>query len=302
MVTPFAQIDQIILYIVWRVFLKKDLYVYEKTMTDSLKLFNSSEFGEMRTYRDPNTGDVWFCLADVCKALDLMNPRKVKTTLTERGLILLNVRDLDNTVTNSYGIPTEEMRGNPNMTFIDEGNLYQVIFQSRKPNAAKFREWVCYEVLPSIRNHGVYMTTETIAEVLKNPDLIIGMATELKKEQEARKKLQETVNKNKPKVEYADAILESEGSILIKELALWLQKNGIKIGQLKLYEWMRENDYTYKEGEMKNLPKQKWIEKGYFTLKKSKYTKDNNVMTSTTAKITEKGQQYFIEKFRSHTA
>ena len=286
-------------------------------MSDSLKLFNSSEFGEMRTYRDPNTGDVWFCLADVCKALDIKNLGNVKAALTNKGLISLNKReldnnihtmdvipteDLDNTVTNSYGIPTEEMRGNPNMTFIDEGNLYQVIFQSRKPNAAKFREWVCYEVLPSIRNHGVYMTTETIAEVLKNPDLIIGMATELKKEQEARKKLQETVNKNKPKVEYADAILESEGSILIKELALWLQKNGIKIGQLKLYEWMRENDYTYKEGEMKNLPKQKWIEKGYFTLKKSKYTKDNNVMTSTTAKITEKGQQYFIEKFRSQTA
>ena len=271
-------------------------------MSDSLKLFNSSEFGEMRTYRDPKSGEVWFNLNDVCKALELTNPSIVKKTLTNKGLISLNVRELGGTLSNTYGTPAKDLGGNPNMTFIDEGNLYQVIFQSRKPNAAKFREWVCYEVLPSIRNHGVYMTTETIAEVLKNPDLIIGMATELKKEQEARKKLQETVNKNKPKVEYADAILESEGSILIKELALWLQKNGIKIGQLKLYEWMRENDYTYKEGEMKNLPKQKWIEKGYFTLKKSKYTKDNNVMTSTTAKITEKGQQYFIEKFRSQTA
>ena len=264
-------------------------------MSDSLKLFNSSEFGEMRTYCDPKSGEVWFCLADVCKALDIKNFGNVKASLTSKGLISLNKRELDNNIHTMDVIPTEEMRGNPNMTFIDEGNLYQVIFQSRKPNAAKFREWVCYEVLPSIRNHGVYMTTETIAEVIKNPDLIIGMATELKK-------LQETVNKNKPKVEYADAILEAEGSILIKELALWLQKNGIKIGQLKLYEWMRENDYTYKEGEMKHLPKQKWIEKGYFTLKKSKYTKDNNVMTSTTAKITEKGQQYFIEKFRSQTA
>ena len=137
-----------------RVFFKKDLYVYEKTMTVSLKLFNSSEFGEMRTYRDPKSGEVWFCLADVCKALDIKNLGNVKAALTNKGLISLNKReldnnihtmdvipteDLDNTVTNSYGIPTEEMRGNPNMTFIDEGNLYQVIFQSRKPNAAKFR-------------------------------------------------------------------------------------------------------------------------------------------------------------------
>ena len=119
---------------------KKDLYVYEKIMVDSLKLFNSNEFGGMRTYRDPNTGDVWFCLADVCKALDLMNPRKVKTTLTERGLILLNMRDLDNTVTNSYGTPAKDLGGNPNMTFIDEGNLYQVIFQSRKPKKKRIRD------------------------------------------------------------------------------------------------------------------------------------------------------------------
>lgn len=255
---------------------------------NTLKIFNSNEFGEMRTYRDPKSGEVWFCLADVCKALDLSNPSKV-------------AGDLPDGLTISYPI-FDSLGREQNATFVNESGLYRTIFKSRKEKALRFQDWVCSEVLPSIRNHGVYMTTETIAEVLKNPDLIIGMATELKKEQEARKKLQETINKNKPKVEYADAILEAEGNILIKELALWLQKNGIKIGQLKLYEWMRENDYTYKEGEMKNLPKQKWIEKGYFTLKKSKYTKDNNVMTSTTAKITEKGQQYFIEKFRSQTA
>ena len=123
-------------------------------MSDSLKLFNSSEFGEMRTYRDPNTGDVWFCLADVCKALDINNSRNVKTSLMDRGLISLNVKelgstvhtmdrtpteDLDNTITQSNETPTKDLGGNPNMTFIDEGNLYQVIFQSRKPNAAKFR-------------------------------------------------------------------------------------------------------------------------------------------------------------------
>ena len=255
---------------------------------NSLKIFNSNEFGKMRTYRDPNTGEVWFNLNDICNALGIANSRNVRSRLDDDVC-------LTDAILDSLG-------RTQNATFVNESGLYEVIIRSDSPKAKPFRKWVCSEVLPSIRNHGVYMTTETIAEVIKNPDLIIGMATELKKEQEARKKLQETVNKNKPKVEYADAILESEGSILIKELALWLQKNGIKIGQLKFYEWMRENDYTYKEGEMKNLPKQKWIEKGYFTLKKSKYTKDNNVMTSTTAKITEKGQQYFIEKFRSQTA
>lgn len=272
---------------------------------NNLKLFNSNEFGKMRTCCDPNTGEIWFCLADVCKALDIKNLGNVKATLTSKGLISLNKRELDNNIHTMDVIPTEDLdntvsqtdgnnRGNPNMTFIDEGNLYQIIFQSRKPNAAKFKEWVCYEVLPTIRRTGMYATSD----LLDNPDLAIEIFQQLKIEREEKKRLQATINENKPKVDYADAILESDGSILIKEMALWLQKNGIKIGQLKLYEWMRENGYTYKEGEMKNLPQQKWIEKGYFTLKKSMYFKDNEAKTSTTAKITEKGQQYFLEVFK----
>lgn len=149
------------------------------------------------------------------------------------------MRELDNTLGSSEGIP----RGNPNMTFIDEGNLYQVIFQSRKPNAAKFKEWVCYEVIPSIRKHGAYMTMETIEEVLKNPDLIIGMATELKTEQEARKKLQAEAKVNEPKVKFANALMSSESSILISQLASILTQNGHKIGQNRLFEWLRKNGH-----------------------------------------------------------
>ena len=263
-----------------------------------IKLFNSNEFGEMRTYCDPESGEIWFSLNDICKALELTSPSKVKKTLSPQGIRVLNIRELDNTLNSIQGIPEKDLRGNPNMTFVDEGNLYQTISQSRKKNAVKFRDWVWREVVPTIKRTGMYATED----LLDNPDLMIKILVQLKAEREEKKRLQETINENKPKVEYADAILESEGSILIKELALWLQKNSIKIGQLQLYKWMRENDYTYKEGEMKNLPKQKWIEKGYFTLKKSKYIKDDNIMTSTTAKITEKGQQYFLDMFKTKTA
>lgn len=240
---------------------------------NNLKLFNSNEFGEMRTHCDPNTGDVWFNLNDVCRALDIKNPSDAKTTLTSKGITTLNMRELDNTLGSSEGIP----RGNPNMTFIDEGNLYQVIFQSRKPNAAKFKEWVCYEVIPSIRKHGAYMTMETIEEVLKNPDLIIGMATELKTEQEARKKLQAEAKVNEPKVKFANALMSSESSILISQLASILTQNGHKIGQNRLFEWLRKNGHLHENTESRNLPKQKWIEKGYFEIKTSVYF-DNKAM------------------------
>lgn len=214
---------------------------------NSLKIFNSSEFGEMRTYCDPKSGDVWFCLADVCKALDLTNPRKVKTTLTDRGLILLNVRELDNTVgttdgtpteenstvTNSYGTPTEDLDstlhsmeetptkdlgGNPNMTFVNESGLYDVIFCSKSPKAIPFRKWIWSEVL----------FKDTVKGLLGNPDFMIKILEKLKAEKEENKRLQQIIDENKPKVDFANAALESVGSALTKELALWLQKDNRK--------------------------------------------------------------------------
>ena len=132
-------------------------------------------------------------------------------------------KDLDNTVTNSYGIPTEEMRGNPNMTFIDEGNLYQVIFQSRKPNAVKFKEWIWSEVL----------FKDTVKGLLGNPDFMIKILEKLKAEKEENKRLQQIIDENKPKVDFANAALESVRSALTKELALWLQKDNRKRSTLK---------------------------------------------------------------------
>lgn len=143
------------------------------------------------------------------------------------------------------------------------------------------------------------MTAETIEEVLKNPDLIIGMATELKTEQEARKKLQAEAKENEPKVKFANALMSSESSILISQLASILTQNGYKIGQNKLFEWLRKNDYLHENTENRNLPKQKWIEKGYFEIKTSVYF-DNKAMalkTKSTPKITMKGVEHILNIF-----
>ena len=263
---------------------------------NSLKIFNSNEFGKMRTYRDPNTGKVWFCLADVCKALDLVNPSKVKTTLTERGLILLNARDLDNTVTNSYGIPTEDLDstltisegtptkdlgGNPNMTFIDEGNLYQVIFQSRKPNAVKFKEWICYEVLPSIHKYGVYITKE-----VANDDKRLNEAIQAIKEE------------YKEKIEFADAFLGSEDSAYIGVFADYLTKNGVKIGRNQLFKWFKEKKVLVMYGD-EYYPSAKYMKMGLFDLDASIISKTNGLKKiSHTVKITPKGMNYFLKKIQ----
>lgn len=223
--------------------------------------FNSNEFGKVRTMVDEGN-EPWFCLKDICDCLDIANPRDVKSRLDEDEVKILNIREtLDSTVGLTDATPTKDLGGNPNMTFVNEAGLYDVIVRSDSPKAKPFRKWVCSEVLPSIRKHGAYMTENTIEDILSNPDTLIRLATDLKKERARRQEAEKINEANAPKVRFADACLSSDSSVLIKHFALYLQKNGIKIGQLKLYEWMRKNGYLYTTGEMKNKPVQEWLDK-----------------------------------------
>lgn len=133
---------------------------------NNIQIFNSQEFGDIRVFQ--NNGQPWFCLTDVCKILRLDQPSRVKERLNLDGVTSSKVID-------SLG---REQRAN----FINESNLYKVIFQSRKVEAEKFTEWVTSDVLPSIRKHGMYATDE----LLDNPDLLIAAATKLKEEKVAR--------------------------------------------------------------------------------------------------------------------
>lgn len=106
---------------------------------NELMVFQNPEFGELRTAE--RNGETWFCLADICRPLGLMT-KDVRERLKE-----------DRVVT----IPHTDRIGRPkNMVFVDESNLYRAIFQSRKPEAERFTDWVTEEVLPSIRKTGGY--------------------------------------------------------------------------------------------------------------------------------------------------
>ena len=106
---------------------------------NELQIFNSEEFGEIRTVKVD--GEPMFCLSDICRALELTQPSKVKDRLSEKGV---------------NSIPTLTAGGEQNLLYINESNLYKAIFQSRKKSAEKFTDWVTSEVLPSIRKTGAY--------------------------------------------------------------------------------------------------------------------------------------------------
>lgn len=114
-------------------------------------LFQNEEFGQMRAVNI--NGNLWVCLTDVCKALDLTQASKVKERLNAKGV---------NT------IPTLTAGGMQNLLYINEPNLYRAIFQSRKEAAERFTDWVTSEVLPSIRKTGGYINSTSIEQIIQH--------------------------------------------------------------------------------------------------------------------------------------
>lgn len=117
----------------------------------SLQIFNSEEFGEIRTVIID--GEPWFCMTDICKALEISNTSQAKTRLNADGVIT-------NEVIDSIG-------RKQNANFVNEPNMYKLIFQSRKESAERFTDWVTSEVLPTIRKTGSYQKPMTVAEQIQ---------------------------------------------------------------------------------------------------------------------------------------
>lgn len=252
-----------------------------------LKIFENNEFGQIRTVIDENN-EPWFVAIDICNALELTNPTVAVSRLDddEKAKFNLGLSGGATNVVNEYG-------------------LYNLILASRKKEAKQFKRWITHEVIPAIRKHGAYMTDGVIERTLTDPDYLIMLATNLK-EEKAKRALAEAVNeKNKPKVLFADTVSASKRSCLMGELAKMISQEAIrqgkldkKIGQNKLFAWMRNKGYLCKGGERRNQPKQAYVEQGLFEIKKGTRLdgQGNNVVTSTT-KITGKGQIYFVNKF-----
>ncbi|MDL2254226.1 phage antirepressor KilAC domain-containing protein [Ruminococcaceae bacterium OttesenSCG-928-I18] len=125
------------------------------------------------------------------------------------------------------------------------------------------------------------------------------MARALKVADQKILRLSEQIEEYKPKVLFADAVEASDTAILVGELAKLIKQNGVDIGQNRLFEWMRGNGYLIRRsGADYNMPTQYSMELGLFEIKERAITNpDGSARITKTAKVTGKGQQYFINKF-----
>lgn len=245
-------------------------------MTNEIKIFESPEFGRIRTVSDER-GEPWFCLADVCKVLGLKQ-RHVRERLDD-GVVSTD------TISDSLG--RTQMAN-----FVSEDGLYDVILDSRKPSARAFRKWVTSEVLPQIRRTGGYVPLSAEDDektILAKAVRILNRTLEQKDVLLRRK--EELIEEQRPKVEFADALTTGDGCILISELAKLLTRNGFVTGRTRLYRWMREHGYIFKRS---TEPIQMWVERGIFAQSVTVIKTNHGSEERVTTKVTGKGQEYFL--------
>ncbi|NBU82752.1 MAG: hypothetical protein EBS55_14005 [Flavobacteriaceae bacterium] len=210
--------------------------------------------------------EIWFVASDVTKILGYSDGRKAVITHTKGSF--------------KMKLPTKG--GMQELTIINESDLYSLVLKSETNNSKKFQDWVTSQVLPSIRKTGSY-------SVNQKPELSIEQMTLMviqnlqSKISEQQKQLEE----QKPKVEFAEKISNTENAISVGEFAKVL-----KIGQNKLFDWLRQNKYLMSN----NIPYQRYVELGYFKVIEWVLDAKNQVKFKTL--ITGKGQMYLTDKIK----
>ena len=245
-----------------------------------MQIFQNRAFGAVRVVE--HEGEPWFVAKDVCECLELTDVSKT-----------ISLLDDDEKGTNSIRTPGGEQQ----MLVVSEPGLYSLILRSRKPEAKAFKRWVTHEILPSIRKTGHYGAPETEDEILARALVIaegrLGMLSH------AVSELQEQIALDAPKVELAEAIMETEECVSINQFAKILKQRGLDIGANRLYRDLRRDGYLMRRrGTNWNMPTQRMMDKGYFrVVERMTEADDGYQFVTVTTMITGAGQYHLFAHF-----
>ena len=253
-------------------------------MSNEIKIFNNDRFGNIRVQKDED-GEPLFCLADVCRALELTNPTMVAQQVCEE----FGIPKLD------LGMVSRPDGSSIQANFITEQQLYFVMNRSDKPNAKPFRMWVNTEVLPSIRKHGMYATPVTIENMIADPDFAISLLNTLKEERIARQQAEEAkAIAEKERDVYSDMVddvMQDDHTYTATEIAKDL---GLRSANA-LNKWLVEIGFFYKSGKY-YIPYSKYSQKGFTSHKLYDTGHGFNVKT---VKFTNAGKIWIVEKWKA---
>lgn len=237
-------------------------------MTENLPVLQSFQFQqqEIRTTTDKR-GEPWFVAKDVCNVLEINNVSQAMTRLED---------DEKSTLRNN--------EGGPEVNIINESGLYTLILRSNKPKAKDFRKWVTSEVLPSIRKTGKYEAHDNGFQSPRSMSEALKLAYEQALKIEEQEKAIETAA---PKVNAFDTFMNAKGSQTIAEVAKALGKK-MNTGPNRLFKTLREKGILMRN----NLPKQEYIDCGYFEVIEKAFRKGNDPMMYAQTRVTPKGVDF----------
>ena len=252
-------------------------------MEAKIQYFQSPVFGQIRvTVIDDKP---MFVANDVAAMLGYSDqPKAVRTHC--KGVAILST-------------PTEGEE--VEISFIPESDVYRLVMRSKLPEAEKFQDWVCEEILPAIRKTGGYMIAkadDTPEEIMARA-LLVAQDTMKRKDERIRQlegKVETVIkenNKLRPKAEFMDKVMDADERIDIGQSAKILN---LPFGRNTLFQKLHDMGVFFKN---KNEPKQEYVKRGYFVLKE-KWIDRNNHDGFMVLKVlvTQKGLEFLANLFK----
>lgn len=268
---------------------------------NDVEKFNSPMFGELRVSRDDNE-ELVFCLKDICDALGLEVNNALKRLDPSPYTIRVGV------VTGKKGDGTDAIQMK-SMYFIPEKDLYRCIFQSRKPTARKFQDWVFDEVLPTLRKEGTYTIANTpqpvasyqIEDPIRRAERWIEEQKQMKMlEAQAQQQAttisvqQEQIQKDAPKVEYYDQALAAVNCITPTQIG-----NDLGMSARALNEKLSEVGIIFKQSGQ-------WMFKGKYkewnlgsSRTYNKLLPDGRIVANTNLVWNQRGKRFIVALFNN---
>ena len=235
---------------------------------NQMEIFKNPEFGSIRTFEQ--NGEVLFCGKDIAQALGYRRPADAIAAHC-KGVCVL---------------PTPSNGGIQQMKFIPEGDVYRLIVHSKLPSAERFERWVFDEVLPSIRQHGAYITRDKLWEGATSPEALLKLCTDLLAEREKNAALREDNARLQSKAVYYDLFIDLHHSTNLRTTAKELD-----VPERRFVRFLLERRFVYRTPSGCVLPYAKSANDGLFCVKDF----CRNGHTGSYTLVTPKGKLHFAE-------
>lgn len=241
---------------------------------NELQIFNSPEFGQVRTIKHGDT--VLFCANDVAVALSYKKPNNAINRHCKHATLF-------------QGIITDSLGRKQDANFIPYGDVVRLATRSELPNADIFEGWIFDEVIPSVMKHGMYMTSPIAQQAINNPTEFLARAVLVANQELDKLKMENAVMK--PKADYFDELVDRNTLTNFRDTAKMLH-----IGQKYFINWLLERKFVYRNVKGKLQPYSQFIandsnNKGYFEVKEQKAKDDS--WSGIQTLITPRGREAF---------